>query len=372
MEFYSKIRFRFYFLLAFVVSILNLKAQESNTYWQIDYAQGSIIKHRKTLGYLFTNRPEYLSIGWNKKAKTNSVWRERYNYPDSGLFLIYQNFNNKNLGSSTALNYTTTFYLRDRNVQNQFTIQLGFGFGYITHPFDFDANMSNVSTSTHVVTSQHLKLNYSRPRILGKFGLQGGLSFTHFSNGSFKKPNLGINSIFFNIGLNYHNAESMPLYKKSAEKEEFLKQPIHFSMSLNAGIHETKPGMGTKAVYFANGYVHKRVARKSNLQVGVDFYNSQSAKDNARYRSIIEGKTEPKDHKQIGVFVGHELFFNKLSLETQVGYYIYRPLVFHPRIYQKTSFKYFFNNRKSALGINLKFHNFEAEFISLGLHHQLF
>lgn len=375
MAIYYKINTFLFFLFTFVLFHPNSTAQEATSYWQVDYAQGSILKHRKTLGYLFTERPEHISIAWHKTAKSTSEWKERYNYPDWGLVFIYQRFNNENLGTSVAVNYTTTFYLRDRNAKNQLNVQLGFGAGYNTNPFNFETNLANLTTSSYGLYAQHLKLNYARTKIVGKFGLQAGLCFTHFSNGSFKKPNLGINSVFLNMGINYYNNKAVSTYERLAVKEKFLQQTIHFNLSLNAGFHETNPGLGTKFVYFASAYAHKRIGLKSGLQIGVDFYNSQSVKEFAYYQhvsNIEQNESKLIDHKQIGVFLGHEMFFNKLSLETQVGYYVYKPLSFHPSIYQKTSFKYFLNKRKSALSVNLKFHNFEAEFISFGLHHQLF
>jgi len=376
MAIFNKIKILFSFTLVFSLSIILVDAQESNTYWQLDYSKGSIVRHKDILGHLYTERPEYMSIGWHKSAKNNIAWKERYNYPDWGFVLMNQQFHNEILGNTTAINYTTTYYLRNRNAKNQLNVQLGFGGGYNTEPLDFETNLLNVAMTSHFLFTQHFKLNYTYPELFNKLGLHAGISFTHFSNGSFKKPNLGINSIFLNLGLSYFNRNSNTIYEMREEKEKLEKQAFHFDLSIHGGFHESKPGVGLKPIYYLSGYANKQVGVKSKLQLGVDFFNSQSVKDYAEYwyQIYIEDTEtgERADHRQLGAFFGHELLFNKLSLETQVGYYLYKPFEESAPVYQKVSFKHYLNNEKSAISISMKIHYFEAEFICLGYHHQIF
>ncbi len=375
MAFYNKIKPFIYQILLLLILSPSLKGQETGSYWQIDYAKGSIIKHKKIVSSLFIEYPNLTSIGWHKTAKNGTLWKERYNYPDWGFVFMYQQFNNVNLGETASLNYTTTYYLRDRNAKNQLKLQIGFGSGYNTKPLDFETNLSNIVMTSHFLFSQHFKFNYTHSNIFNGVGLHTGITFTHFSNGGFKKPNLGINSIFLNLGLSYDNRKASHAYTRLVEKENFSKQPIHFSLSINGGFHETKPRLGLDPVYFISGFAHKRIGYKSGLQIGLDFFNSQSIKEYAYYRNLIDienSDSKAKDHRQLGVFVGHEWFFNKLSLETQLGYYLYKPFDESAPIYQKISFKYFLNKNKSALSVNLKIHYFNADFISLGVHRQIF
>lgn len=376
MEIFNKIRVYSCLFLALVLFVQQSDAQESNTYWQVDYAKGSILRHKNILGRLYTNRPDFISVGWHKSAKNNSDWKARYNYPDWGLVLMNQQFHNKNLGHTTALNYTTTYYLRNRNAKNQVNAQLGFGGGYNTEPMDFDTNLLNVAMTSHFLFTQHFKINYVRPELFDKFGLHAGLSFSHFSNGSFKKPNLGINTFLLNVGLSYFDRKTNPVYQRKIEGEKPTKQPIHFNVGIHGGFHESKPGVGLKPVYYINAYAHKKLGYRSKIQFGVDFFDSQSVKDYAAfwlhaYPDESENN-KPADHRQLGVYFGHELLFNKISLETQAGYYFYKPFKESAPVYQKLAFKHYLNNEKSAISVSMKIHYFEAEFICLGYHHQIF
>jgi hypothetical protein len=354
----------------------SLRAQKTNTYWEIDYAKGSILEHSQLVTYLFKEHPSLLSIGWFKTASNKSVWKERYNYPDWGFVLIHQDFHNKVLGTSTGLNYTTTHYLFNRNNKHQLNIQLGFGGGYNSNPLDLEKNLSNIVMSTHLLFTQHIKINYSYPNLFEKIGINMGLSFSHFSNGAIKKPNLGLNTVFLNIGLNYHDKKENILYEKTKNKEKIDKQPIHFSMNIGFGFHESFPNMGTKPIYYLSTRLSKRVTYKTGILFGFDFFNSQSIKELAVYNSVNDidnTNSKVKDHKQIGVFFGKETYFDKLSLDVKMGYYLYRPVLGKTPIYETISFKrYFTEQKKSAISLNLKTHYFEAEHITIGYHHQIF
>jgi hypothetical protein len=64
--------------------------------------------------------------------------------------------------------------------------------------------------------------------------------------------------------------------------------------------------------------------------------------------------------------VGHELFINKLSIETQFGYYVYKPFKYDIDIYQRLVLKYYINKNIFA-GIGLKTHKAKAEAAELTL-----
>lgn len=66
------------------------------------------------------------------------------------------------------------------------------------------------------------------------------------------------------------------------------------------------------------------------------------------------------------MFIGHELFINKLSLITQLGYYIYYPFDFEGKTYQRVGLKRYFGD-KWFVAITLKSHAAKAEAVEFGL-----
>ncbi len=369
----TKIKNRFLSIIILLLVFPLLHAQENDTYWQMDYALGSILKHQTGIAHLITAHPESISVSWYKNASVNSTWKQRYNYPDSGIALYYQNFNNTTLGEVFAIQYQTIYYLLNRNAKNQLNFKFGVGLGYNTNPLDLNNNNQNVVMSSKIQFSESMKIEYKHPYLYKNFGVYTGLFLSHFSNASYKSPNSGINSLFINAGIEYRLSKSPIVYPEILEEEKQAKNPFQYNLSLFIGFHELKSGLGTKPVYVVAGHVSKRIGYKSGFQLGVDFFNSQAVKDlmNLRFHAQIEDSNpQIYDHKQIGIFGGHELFFDKLSFETLLGYYIYQPFDLNPSVYQKLGLNYYFKKRL-ALNANLKVHNFKAEYAALGFHYQI-
>ena len=75
-------------------------------------------------------------------------------------------------------------------------------------------------------------------------------------------------------------------------------------------------------------YADKVINKKSTLQGGAELFFSKSLEEFIRYKAIAfpeGGTTGNEDAKRVGLFVGHKLTFNKMSLITQLGYYVYYP-----------------------------------------------
>ncbi len=64
------------------------------------------------------------------------------------------------------------------------------------------------------------------------------------------------------------------------------------------------------------------------MQAGTEIFFSKALEEYIYYQSVAfpqEQTTGDEDSKRVGIFVGHLLTFNKMSLVTQFGYYVYYP-----------------------------------------------
>ena len=87
------------------------------------------------------------------------------------------------------------------------------------------------------------------------------------------------------------------------------------------------------------------------------------------YQSIAfpeENVSGDEDYKRVGLFVGHELFINKMSVETQLGYYVYYPFDFEGRTYFRVGLKRYFGEKWFG-AITLKSHGAKAEAVEFGV-----
>lgn len=138
-------------------------------------------------------------------------WEAVYNYPYIGFTFYHANFgvnfeNNQEvgnaLGSVFAL-YPFINYPLNPNENSQLTFKLGVGLGYLTKPFDNFDNYQNFSIGSHFNAAVNLSFEY-RQRITPRLMSVASIGLTHFSNGSTKLPNYGLNTFSAAWGLAYY------------------------------------------------------------------------------------------------------------------------------------------------------------------------
>ncbi len=344
------------------------KKQQSTKAATIDvnYFSGNIARHNDDILHLITGRPEGFIVSYNQKTFGYDDWSQFYNYPDYGVSLSYQNLKNEFLGENVALYAHYNFYFLKRNI----VFRIGQGIAYTTNPYDKVTNFRNIAFGSRLMSSTYLMLNYKKENLFKRFGVQAGLSFIHYSNANVKAPNTSINTLAFNVGVNYNLDDTSLIAYQENEQTESFAAPIKFNFVLRAGINESDAiGSGQYGFTVLSAYADKRLGRKSALQLGTEVFFSNFLKEWIRYRSIAfpDGEVQgDEDYKRVGVFVGHELFINKLSVITQLGYYVYYPVDFEGQTYIRIGMKRYFGKKWFA-ALSLKSHAAKAEAVEFGI-----
>lgn len=343
---------------------------ERKNYFQAEYFYGNILKHQPTVAPLITGHPEGIILSWNQKNYGKEDWEQHYNYPDFGISFTYQDYKNEIIGKLYAIYGHYNFYLLDRKNKNQLILRTGIGFAYNTNPYDKETNNKNISFGTHLNSSTYFKLYYQRENIIQNIGLNAGLSFIHASNSNVKSPNTGINTWGATLGLNYNlSNETEPTFFTHPEKESY-KEPIKYNFAFRGGVNESEIiGSGLHPFYVFSAYADKRIGRKSAFQLGTDVFISPFLKDYIEYYQINfpdDTSATKNDISRVSLFVGHELFLNKVSLITQVGYYVHYPFPYEARYYERLGLKRYFGDKWYA-AVSLKAHAANAETVEFGV-----
>jgi hypothetical protein len=320
-----------YILCLCFSSAFSQEAKTEASTFDINYFKGNIALHNNDILHLIKGHPEGFILSWNKKTFGHKDWEQRYNYPDYGVSFAYQNLKNEVLGNNYSLYAHYNFYFLNRNLM----FRVGQGLAFTTNPYDRVKNHKNIAFGSKFMSSTYVMLNYKKERIIDQFGLQAGLSLIHYSNANVKAPNTSVNSITFNIGVTYNLDEQKTEYIETIVKEKFT-QPIKYNVVFRSGINESDAiGSGQFPFYILSAYADKRINRKSAFQFGTDVFFSNFLKEYIKYRAAgfpEESNDANADYKRVGVFAGHELFVNKLSVVTQVGYYVYYPYDFEGQV----------------------------------------
>ncbi len=351
---------RLRFLLLLFGSIAFGQQSDDTNSIELNLLRGNIYPHSPELYHLITGHPEGFMFSFSKKTHGKEAWQKLYNYPDYGGYFIYQDFKNEILGKNYAIGAHYNFYFLNRRLQ----FKIGQGIAMTTNPYDKETNSKNRAFGSKYMGNTNFMLNYKRDNIIDGFGVEAGLFFTHYSSGRFKSPNSGLNTYGLNIGVNYSLCKKQPKIIDSIPLSIKFTEPIRYNIVFRSGLNESiVVGSGQKPFYHIGFYADKRINKKSALQLGTDLFVTTSIKEYIKFRSIAypEDNLDPDtDYKRIGLFIGHELFINRISLETQLGYYVYRPFAGDSQIYDRLGMKYYWTP-KIYSGIAVKTHGFLAE-----------
>jgi hypothetical protein len=358
------------FFLLFILNVSFSQETKSNSVFTFDinYSYGVIANHNPDILHLIKGHPESVLLSLNKKTYGLNDWEERFNFPDLGVSFLYQDFKNPDLGYNYSLYAHYNFYFFKRNVM----FRIGQGIAYATNPYDSNSNFRNVAFGSTFLSSTYVMLNYKKERLFNtRFGIQLGVTLNHYSNGNTKVPNTSVNTFSSNLGVSYtFKNEVKNNYIKREKDSALVFDKFRYNIAFRGGLNQGELiGSDQYPFYIASFYVDKQIGSISALQFGSDVFFSDFLKEEIKYNSIAypERNIDPNtDYKRVGLFFGHELFINRMSLITQLGYYIYYPYEYDIRVYERIGFKRYFGDYVFG-SVTLKAHGASAEAIEFGL-----
>lgn len=332
---------------------------------EVSFLRGNVLPHTTDL-YHLQGHADGVFLSFLKQTHGKDEWHSAYNFPDYGAYFEYQNYNNDFLGKVYAIGAQYNFYFLKRHLE----LKIAQGIGYATNPYDKVENSKNKAFGSTLMANTNVGLFYKKEHLIDRFGLQAGFLFTHFSNGRTKSPNIGVNSFLVNVGMNYDFSKNSSRKIDTVTINKNFSEPIKYNVVLRSGYNESPViGSGQYPFYHISFFADKRFNRKSAIQFGAELFLTNSFKDFIKYKSNAypELNIDPNtDYKRVGAFVGYEMFVNKISLEAQVGYYIYRPFANDIALYDRIGFKYHFTP-KIYTSFSVKTHLFLAEALEFGV-----
>lgn len=354
-------------ILCTVTSAFGQNDQELAT-WDVSYLNGPILEHNSDLGHLIRGHTQGLLVKYNRTTSGKKEWHQRYNYPDWGVSFLYQDLENTVLGNNLALFGHYNFYFFNRNV----SLTVGTGIAYNTNPYNAQTNFRNIAFGSQLMSTSIIGLTYKRDRILGDFGLELGVHLTHYSNGRLRTPNASNNVLTAGFGINYNPIVTRTLL--STETVKSYSEPIRLNFVVQGGVNENNIiGLDRKAFAGLQVFADKRLSYKSSIQLGTEVFLSGAMEQYIEYRAIAfpeEGISLGDDAKRIGLFAGYELRISQMAIFAHLGYYIYYPVEFEGRIYDRLGVKRYFGDHFYGLA-SVKAHAAKAEALEFGIGYRL-
>ncbi len=321
---------------------------------------GFLLAHRERVDHL-VRHTSGVELSLSRQMTGEKPWHQVYKYPQTGYSYIYLDFDlPKILGNAHALMAFINFpFVRTNNFQ--FSMRLSSGLGYLTKRYERVENYKNdvIGSSLNAAIQFNFETRY---RLSQKLFFNFNIGLTHFSNGSFRTPNLGINNPSVNGGLTYqlHPAKEF-ISREETEPDKSLQADILYG----TGVKEIYPPTGKK--YFAHtlsSTVMKAAGKKIRLGAGIDVFYDLSLKQ--AFRNSDETIKNNFSILRSGIHIGEELMIDKLSILFQMGGYWLDHFKEDGHFYHRIGFKYQLNEHLFA-NLTLKTHFARADYVECGL-----
>jgi hypothetical protein len=297
------------------------------------------------------------------------VYNMVYRYPTFGFGFYTATFKNPYIGKPNAV-YLFADIPFPKSFQNNkltFSYLAAMGVSFNFKPYDTEYNPINQFIGSYQNGYVHVSFNM-RYQLFRDLSLESAIGFKHFSNGSLKKPNAGLNFIPFSIGAKFNLNQSDLGFSEYTEAPKFVpNSQINIWVAAGGKNYQKGENVYMKSVLGVN-YL-RQWNYKYRMGLGMDlFYSSGTA---IRYpsKSVSIG-----DQISVALVGSWEWVLTKnIYVPIALGTYLHRN-VHNEEIrwfYTRIGARYRFNNHFFA-GVTLKAHGFKADFFEWTLGYSIF
>ena len=345
-----------FFLLLIITSLIHIegKAQSNDLFFDFTSGGGRLTPHHpeiKNLG----GPVSFVNARLGLKTFGKKEWQRVYNYPEVGIGLTHNYLTSKSLGNPTAVySFINLPLLPEKRLKLNLGVHLGFAWGF--NP-STDQNQENLAIGSKCTAYFSMNLN-SKFRISQDFDLLLSAGAYHYSNGNMNKPNKGINMVGAETGIRY-TVRNSDIIRNTDPVAPIEKSSSVIVLGSWGWKKEATHTTGFPIGSLSAGY-YRTVSHKSRLSTGFDLFLDEDVLYFTQKENVIKNKLAA------GLFIGHELIFNQLSIVTQIGIYIRNPNPNDKFYYERAGLRYVIAKRIIP-SITLKAHEFKVDFIEWGL-----
>lgn len=324
-------------------------------------------------GFVIPHHPEIWALTdgyfplWEVSIFKQTDGRKSYHYlrryPQPGLTYFYTDFGrSQELGVMHAVIPNIRIPLIKKE---KFSLAFGIGLGaaYLSKKFDRLENYKNLTIGSHYNAAVNFQLRL-RWRLSTQLHFVSGASMLHVSNGTIKTPNYGLNipALFAGFDLKLNRKKINYIVPNEIRQ---LKKKINLRLGAGIATKETGDVLDKQfKVYIGNLTLSRFYNNTNRFLIGVDGVYDESTK------YTLETKMKPTeeylDVMKIGINIGHEWTFSRLSMFMNLGYYVHNNNDADESLYNKLGMT--FNFLKFAYaGVTLQAHWAKAEFLSFGI-----
>lgn len=357
-----------YFYLTFwvIVFVFPLPANGKNHQYMFftgQYHYQYIWPHRPDLKLHAQNPAKSFEIQLGWRTSGAQQWHRTYNMPSYGIGFFATDLGNPKVLGEVRSGFLFMEFLFGGRWLNEQTFKISLGLSHFNTYHHPENNPENRFIGTPL--NVHFNMNYSWLFYVNDhISLAPGFSFTHFSNGAYKKPNRGLNLFDVNMALRYRldrdDRAGTPL-EKSDERPDVRENILFLTYSLGMMQRDIGDPMYRARTLSLNQTLRRSL--RARWGIGFDLFYDDHAKEQIRQ---TKEETTVTDYTRIGGFASCDVVINRLSVMFNLGtyfYYGYDPL---HSVYKRVGLRYV--TRSGVTGhIGLKAHDGRADYVEWGI-----
>lgn len=295
---------------------------------------GFLVGHRELMANMEAHTFG-VELNYTHKSARNHLIDSNYRKLRWGIAFDYFNMGNATVnGEAYAAIINAEANIRTRT-HSRTAFRVGTGIGYLTRRFDIHSNPKNSAIGSHVNGSMQIMFLH-QVTVSKRFELNLGLGVTHFSNGNFRKPNLGVNMAHLVLGTTYFinrtekdQKQRVRFFPKSgfeiaasiARKQVSIQDPTNFTI-----------GIGSITYY-------RPKSEARNWRIGGDvFFDRSDPYEQFQRESAHHIKVAKMT--EVGLRAGHEFVFGRVCAVTDLGCYLYKATDTKRRFYFSIGLSY--------------------------------
>ncbi len=333
-------------LILLVVCISAARAQDTARPYQgfgieTHLLAGKVFKHEQKFTLPIPTLTTGLDINFLLHTSGRKEWEQRCQYPRIGFAVAAIHYGIDSVYGQVFGAYPNITLPLITGRKLEWTLRLGDGIGFVTRKFhrvNYN-NTTNVAIGSKV--NDFILFNSDIAYHANEhWDIKAGAFITHISNGSVRKPNLGVNVTGISVCASYFPVTSRPVrvVRELKPLSNRLLLQARYSMSL---VSSNTPGGPLYPVYIGTGYVSRRWHNYMKAFAGIDYSYHENIAAHLRNNRLESGSEAARAWKS-AVIAGNEFLIGRVGVTLQVGAYIRKAYLHRDDVYEKITGNYYF------------------------------
>lgn len=365
--------------------------KDYHDYFQVESLWGSLMPHTRGMQELYRHT-QGIQLHYQRSMLRNQYHPNLFRKPlYYGTTLNFQSLGSQAAGYAIGLGFSL-FIPVNKSLKTRFTS--GMGVGYLSRPYSLD-NPTNIAIGSHF--NGMMRLGFQRDLWNGKSNngrqsMQLNAGLTHFSNGNWSQPNLGINIPYLSMSYRYQLGNVSSMKGVSLDHSQRIKQ-----LNLEMDKNRTFRSFSRDWIWIGGMRIGRRqieIDQEQNFAIGLfellaeRLYSWNELNNNKNLRSFSAHPhfgftvffdrtyqyTKPnplpeydfQKTTELAFLVGNRYVFGRVGVLTDIGVYVYKPASAKKSFFQALGLSYSVNP-KWILTARLKVHSSVADYIEWGL-----